>query len=189
MDQNLSPVLISEGNVDSEILVVQVQAGGLKIRIINAYGPQEGSCQDDILNFWHELESQIISAKDEGCGIVIELDANAKLGSNLLRGDPNEMSNNGRIFWNLINRQQLNTGNLSDKCRGSITRHRKTVEGEEKSILDYLLFCDKMEPFFNTMIIDEERHHVLKKYVTTRGVKQYTESDHNTIYGEFSINY
>ena len=91
------------------------------------------------------------------------MDANAKLGSNIIQGDPNLMSNNGKILMDLAQRQNLTIGNLSNKCRGIITRHRKTAEAEEKSILDYLLFCDMMEPFFNTMIVDEERHHVLKK--------------------------
>ena len=130
-----------------------------------------------------------MTAKDDGCGIIIEMDANAKLGSNILQGDPNLMSNNGKILMDIAERQNLTFGNLSNKCKGSITRHRKTVEGEEKSILDYLLFCDLVESFFDTMIVDEERHHVLRKYVTTKGVKKYTESDHNTIYAEFAVEY
>ena len=64
--------------------MVQVQAGGLNIRIINAYGTQEGSNKDEILNFWNEIETQVMTAKDDGCGTIIEMDANAKLGSNIL---------------------------------------------------------------------------------------------------------
>ena len=188
VDENLSPVLISADD-ENEIMAVQVQAGGLDLRIINAYGPQEGSSKDEILNFWHQLESQVLSAKDDCCGIIIELDANAKLGADILSGDPNEMSHNGRMLLDMVNRQNLIIGNLSNKCKGNITRYRKTVNSEEKSILDYLIFCDKVEQYFNTMLVDEKRMHVLKKYVTTRGVKQFTYSDHNTIYAEFSIRY
>ena len=91
IDESLSPVLVSAGNNGSEILTVQVQVGGVQIRILNAYGPQEGSNKDEILNFWHEVEYQIIAAKEEECGIILELDANAKLGKNIISNNPNVM--------------------------------------------------------------------------------------------------
>ena len=66
-------------------------------------------------------------------------------------------------------RQNLMIGNLSSKCKGLITRHRSTVDKDEKAVIDYVLYCEQMEPFLNTMMIDEPRHHVLKKYVTRNG--------------------
>ena len=84
------------------------------------------------------------------------------------------MSYNGQIFLDMIRRQNLTIGNASKLCNGTITRHRSTVEKDEKAVLDYILICDKIEPFFNTMFIDEARHHVLKRYVTTKGIKKYT---------------
>ena len=60
VDENLSPVLVSAGDEENEILVVQVTVDGLNIRIFNAYGPQEGSSRDTSLNFWHEVERQIM---------------------------------------------------------------------------------------------------------------------------------
>ena len=41
VDQDLEPVLISDGGDENEILVVQANLGNQEIRIINAYGPQE----------------------------------------------------------------------------------------------------------------------------------------------------
>ena len=120
---------------------------------------------------------QVLAAKDEGCGIVMELDANAKLGCDLIKGDPNRMSYNGQIMFEMIERQNLIIGNASIKCKGTITRHRSTVEKTELSVLDYLIFCEIMEPFFESMLVDENPQHVLKKYVTTKGVKQHTESE------------
>ena len=189
IDESLSPVLVSAGNNGNEILTVQVQVGGIKMRILNAYGPQEGSNKDDILDFWHEVENQIITAKEEECGIILELDANAKLGKDIISNDPNLMSFNGQIMNEIIIRQQLNIGNTSNLCNGTITRHRSTVEKEEKAVLDYLVFCERILPFFNVMLIDEARHHVLKRYVTTKGAVKHSESDHNTIYAKFSLNY
>ena len=101
IDENLCPVLVFAGNEAAEILVVQAQVGKLKIRIFNCYGPQETSSKDDILHFWQEVEKQIILAKDEGCGIVMECDANAKLGCDIIMNDPNDMSSNGQILYDM----------------------------------------------------------------------------------------
>ena len=37
------------------------------------------------------MESEIVSAKEENCLIVVELDANAKLGPEVIKNDPNNM--------------------------------------------------------------------------------------------------
>ena len=65
------------------------------------------------INFWHEIEKEILDAKDENCGIIICFDANAKLGSTIIKDDPNAMSNNGQIFSNLMNRHNLSVANAS----------------------------------------------------------------------------
>ena len=123
----------------------------------------------------------MIDARDENCGIIIALDANAKLGSSIIKGDPNMMSSNGQILLNLLQRQNLTVANASEKCKGTITRHRTTVDREEKAVLDFLIFCDKIGPLFEKMTIDESRTYVLKKFVTTRGLDSKVESDHNQL--------
>ena len=189
IDENLSPVLIRTGEDNTEILVTQVNAAGINIRIINAYGPQEGALKDDIFNFWHALEKEIIDAKDENCGILIELDANAKLGPTIINGDPNERSENGEILLGVVKRNNLTIANTSIKCSGTVTRHRITKEKEEKSVLDYIIFCEILEPLFDTMLIDEAQNHILTKYVTTKGSRKHIKSDHNVIYANFSLQY
>ena len=76
---------------ESEILVVQVKTENHNIRIINAYGPQEDANKNNIYKFWQEMEEEIVSAKEENCLIVVELDANAKLGPEVIKNDPNNM--------------------------------------------------------------------------------------------------
>ena len=44
MSQDISPVLISNGSEDIELILVQGKVGNQDIRIFNCYGPQE-SCQ------------------------------------------------------------------------------------------------------------------------------------------------
>ena len=61
--EDLEPVLVSEGNDDIEILVVEGVIGSEKLRIINGYGPQEDDDIKDILTFWQEFEAEIMKAK------------------------------------------------------------------------------------------------------------------------------
>ena len=77
-----------------------------------------------------------------------------------------------RIFFNIIQRQNLSVLNANRNCQGTITRHRKTVNGDEVSVLDFILACDNLAEHFQHMVIDESRHHVLTKYASTKGVQK-----------------
>ena len=80
-------------------------------------------------------------------------------------------------------RQGLTIANTLDKCKGLITRERKNKDKVEKSILDYIIFCDGMMEYFENMEVDEDRIHVLTKY----GKKKKTMSDHNILVSRFTI--
>ena len=77
--------------------------------------------------------------------------------------------------------------NASKDCQGVISRHRKTVQGDEMPVLDYIVVCDRLKEYFSFMTIDEKRHYVLTKYATTKGVKKKSESVHNVLYAEFEL--
>ena len=64
-----------------------------------------------------------------------------------------------------------------------------TQKNVEKAVLDYIIVCDKLEQYLEIMIIDEERNFPLTKYATKKGSKKIVQSDHNTMYGRFSIEY
>ena len=102
IDHNLDPVLIQSEDEECEILVVQCNLGKQKVRIINGYGPQEDEPLIKRMIFWEKIEQEVVAAQNEKCMILIELDANAKLGSQLIGNDPNKMSENGRLLKNLI---------------------------------------------------------------------------------------
>ena len=186
-DENLMPVLISTGKEDdSEILTIQVKAGNHDIRIINAYGPQEDdSNKDEIYRFWQEIEEEITNAKDDNCMIVIQMDANAKIGKKHVKNDPNDDTHNGRILIDVVERQKLVIVNTMELCKGVITRERITATNTERSVIDYIIICEDMKKFLEEMIIDEDRVHVLTKHT---GRKQ-TVSDHNIMYSKLSIIY
>ena len=127
VDEDLNPVLVSNCKDDIEILTVEAKLGDRKIRIINGYGPQEDDDVQDVLGFWQELEEEVIRGKDEGCFILIEMDANAKVGHTIIKGDPHKMSNNGKLLHDIIERRNLVIRNSLDlssillTCRSFLT--------------------------------------------------------------------
>ena len=56
----------------------------------------------------------------------MQLDANAKVGSQIIPGAPNAQSNNGLFLVEMIKRQNLFLLNASALCQGKITRHWAT---------------------------------------------------------------
>ena len=189
IDKSLNPVLIQPINEDIEILVVQCSIGKMNIRVINGYGPQEDDQLNKRLTFWQTLEQEINSAKNLNCMTLIQMDGNAKLGKTIIKQDPHSISENGKLLKDLIERESLVLLNSSQLCMGAITRQRVTKNNEEKSIIDYILVCEKLAQFFSLMFIDEERSFPLTKYATTKGVKKMIESDHNLLYAKFAIEY
>ena len=82
VDENLESALVS--NTESEILVVQTGVGDMKMRIINAYGPQELDSKDIIHKCLQDFEKEVILAKEQSCKFIIQMDANAKLGCEII---------------------------------------------------------------------------------------------------------
>ena len=118
---------------------------------------QAAEQQHIISQFWVELEKEVIKAKDEGCLVLIEMDANAKVGRDIVPGDPNEESEKGKLLEQFVERQHLKILNSSNKCSGVVTRQRLTVVRMEKSVIDYIITCEELSSYLNEMFIDEER--------------------------------
>ena len=74
-----------------------------------------------------------------GTLVCIEMDANSKLGYELIPGDPKAKSKNGKCLQRVIEENNLVCVNSTDLCQGVITRYRKTVNSTEKSVLDYFV--------------------------------------------------
>ena len=71
------------------------------------------------------------------------------------------MSPNGALLSGIIERQNLNVGNGSAKCHGTITRRRITTHRNEKSVIDLVLYSSDMDKHFIAIHVDEARKHVL----------------------------
>ena len=190
VDQNLSSVQVS--SCEEDILVVEIDLANRKIRVINIYGPQEpqtASERQKVLEFWQEVEKQVIKSKDDNCLTILQGDANAKLGHLIFPKDPHNQTENGSIMYDFVQRNNLYILNTDNNCIGSITRHKITRVKEEKSIIDYFVICEGLKQYFEKMFIDDARTYTLTKYSTTKGVKTKTLSDHNILFASFGLRY
>ena len=104
--------------VEVEIIVVEVQLKEMTIRFLTGYGPQEEDIDDKINNFYCTLDEAIVACEERECGLIMELDCNAKLGKSIIKGDPHDMTNNGRLLWDIIQRRDCTVVNSTEKCRG-----------------------------------------------------------------------
>jgi len=136
---------------------VQCEIDDIKLRIINGYGPQEDDEPGKIKLFWNTIETEVEFAMDEGCLIIIQVDANAKVGCNVIHKDPNPPSANGRILLELIKNKGLYLVNQDPRCNGTITRERIMNNRTERSVIDYFVICEGMKNYFESMKIDEAR--------------------------------
>jgi hypothetical protein len=180
--KSLDPVLIEEYSEDFELLVVEVKLGSKDVRIISGYGPQENWKLEDRMPFFRALEEEIVKAKLNNKVIFIQMDANSKLGPDIIEGDPHIQSANGKILAEIVERNALIVMNsVKNKCKGKITRRRITRNVKEESIIDFVIGCEEMAEMIEHVNIDEEKTFVLTKYRKTKHGVKVIESDHNSI--------
>ena len=120
---------------------------------------------------------------------MIELDANSKLGPQIIPGDIHCQSENGKILAGIIERHGLVLGNSLDQCEGVITRKRVTKNGTEESVIDFVIMSSDLKREVESIRIDEEREHVLTKIVKTKKGIVKVESDHNTIISRLKLSW
>ena len=90
--------------------------------------------------FFIAQEEEISKAIFQGKGLIIELDANSKLGPQYIKGDPHTKSPNGILLAGIIERHALVvTNSIIGKSSGLITRLRNTEKRVEKSVIDFVL--------------------------------------------------
>ena len=186
----LQPVLIKEYNTDFELLVVQIKAADKVIIVMTGYGPQEHWKDHERLPFFTALEEEIASAEYEGKPVIVLMDANSKLGTNHIQGDPHDISKNGKVLEGIIERHGLCVVNgLVPKRKGIITRQKHTVNRMEQGVIDFVLISSELIKHIEYIHVDDERVHVLTKNVKTQNGICSTESDHNIINTKFNISW
>ena len=158
--KNMDPVIIptkSQSKMGLNVLVIEANIRNMKIRFINAYGVQECAAIEEKLEFYSIIEEEILIALSSKRMVCIAMDANAKLGKKYILGDTHEISNNGRILLNLVERLNLVVVNSTRKCQGTTTRMRNVKNKLEESIIDYFIVCQDFYLIINSMEVDTKR--------------------------------
>ena len=104
---------------------MEIEIQNKAIRIITGFGPQENWQEDKRRPFFIALEAEIVKAEITGKSMIIEVDANSKLGPNCIPNDPHEMSPNGKVLSEIIKRYALIVANGSEDAE-ALSQGRKT---------------------------------------------------------------
>ena len=94
----LSPKLINDYSEDTELVVVQIKTNKADLRIISGHGPQENWIEEKRAPFFEQIETEIEKSRNAGVDPIIQIDSNSKLGSKYIKGDPHNMSQNGKLL-------------------------------------------------------------------------------------------
>ena len=94
--------------------------------------------------FYSGLDGEIQAAIDSEHYICVQLDGNGKFGSSIIKGDPHQMSNNGKLLLDLITRKNLILVNSTEKCEGTITRSKVVGGKTEQSVIDFFFVCQNL---------------------------------------------
>ena len=184
---DLQPILIYEGTSDCQVLVIQIHVESATIRIIGGYGPQENS--PELARAYRDcIEENVMKAKLQGHHIIIQEDANAKIGWQNLKGEINNMSPNGKLLYDMVQRTKLVITNTTNKCVGGpFTRVRKFNNGRlEQSTIDYVITSKDIHHNLVKMNIDSKKVYPLVNYkCSLSGESKY--SDHYTLIAEYNI--
>ena len=122
--------------------------------------------------------------------MYIQVDANSKLDPDLIKGDPYEKSDKGRLLEGIIKKNALIVMNNSEqKCKGKITRKRIIKHLREESIIDFVIVCEIMEDMISEVVIDEDRHNILTRHTKTKTGVKIKESDHNSIITQVKVSW
>ena len=187
---SLQPMLISEYSDKFEMLVVEVKISNKEVRVITAYGPQENLSIEERMPFFSTLEEEIVSANMSNKSIIIQMDANSKLGRGLVPKDNHEQTQNGAALAGVVERNALVVLNsLNTGVKGAVTRRRITVNSIEESIIDFVMISPDLLGEFEELIVDEQKDYALTKISKRKDNTEIHQSDHNVMITKFSMNW
>ena len=195
---DLQPVLIRQGDDETEVISVLITVDKMSIRLITAYGRQEvdrdqdGDKDSQIKDkFWAFLEREIKEAEEMEQGFILGFDSNCRLGPSVVENDPMPgPNNNGQRFLDFLERNPcLIVVNSLKLCQGTITRKRTTVNGTEESVLDFFITNSRTRPFISSMTIDEMNQYGVANYVQTKKNKIAKFSDHYGLFMKLQLSF
>ena len=128
------------------------------------------------------------NAKDAGKGFLLQGDLNATLGPNIIKGDPNPQTGNGKLFECFLKTYNITVVNSLSLCKGSITRQRRFVnKPSEQSIIDFYAVCPRVLNYVKQMEIYNDRHYIVTNYTQVKKGGKAIDTDHNTLLLELNL--
>ena len=169
---------IVEKNKDAEESIwVVIDNSRTAIRIGLIYAPQESrTSKEEYERMYENISKQITMAKEKEQKILLMGDFNCRVGERIV-GNGKEISKAGKTFLRMIKNNKLTILNETEKCSGLWTR----VEGDTRSVLDYMVIQKEDQHTLMEMNIDEK-----KEFAPTRDDDGESTSDHNTIITKFN---
>ena len=162
----------------------------MKIRCVTAYGPQAVDSNEKKEKFWGRLIYEAEQAVLADCAFLLQMDGNLHLGPTIIKGDPQNLDQNGKYFLHFLRKcPHLSLINSFELTEGTITRRRQTTKSIEQSVIDFFVTCNRLVPFIDKLIIDENKEHVLTSYNKRKGKSITVDSDHHTMILKFNINF
>ena len=151
---NVITTLSKYNNFDCEMLWMKIDNGIEKIRIGVIYMPQESrTLLKDIKTIYNAIADEAKKAVDSEEKIMIVGDFNCKVGIEI-EGNREEVSKGGRELLKLVNKYNLKLLNSDKSCNGLWTRK----QGNELSVLDYVIVRREDTRLVTVMEIDEDRN-------------------------------
>ena len=88
--------------------------------------------------FWTFLEEDAIRSHREGKGFILQGDLNALLGNTIIKNNPRNQNQNGKLMEEFLERNELTVVNSLSICKGLITRSQNCKGTLEKKHIGFL---------------------------------------------------
>ena len=158
--------LVIDYGENAEFITVRLCFGLESIRLILSDGPQKGDAEDEIEDFYENLQIQLDRGFLKGDSVLLVGDLNAELGKPVINHDIHDMSANGKLSCDIIDKCNLYVVNALGLCKGVFTRVNNK-NSAEKSVLDYVIVSSNLSDNIVSMTIDEGK--LLPLGVTFKG--------------------
>ena len=168
---------------DAEILWNRLDNGKVKIKIGVVYMPQESRTKlDKLKEIYKTIEEQVAESRNNGESILILGDLNCKIGKHI-QGNTDEITKGGRLLLSMVKKFKLKIVNADPCCEGRWTR----IEGQCKSILDYVIVFEEDIGLLETMKIDEDKDITPYYIERTEGMEERKYTDHSMIKAKLNL--
>ena len=166
--------VVREEHGKFEMIWVKLDNTVTKVRIGVVYMPQENETTvDELQDIYRMIEEEIETAITQGEKIMLMGDFNCKVGA-VIPNNNEKITKGGRILLKMIEKYNLSLLNSESCCTGTWTR----IEGDEKSILDYMIVQKDELESCKEMSVDENKDYTPYHMEMTERGQRIVYTDH-----------